>query len=98
MCVTCSEFGNLVSVFEHICDLKKLSVCRVGHFRGNKRACLVTLKADPPWTEEKVFKLNRYLGHFDFKTNDEMCRMLSPSLMEIMISFNVSVEHWSTRI
>ena len=84
MCQTCRGLEFSLASLERICDLK-LSVCRVGHIKGFRNVCLVTLKAVPDWTDGSIEKFHRFLGYLCFKTNDEKRRMLSPSLMEIMI-------------
>jgi len=84
MCQTCLGLKFSLASLGRICELQLL-LCRVGHFRGFKNVCLVTVKAVPDWTEHSIEKFHRFLGYLSFKTHDENRKMLTPSLMEIMI-------------
>jgi hypothetical protein len=93
MCQTCYELHRVLSSLEIICQLQ-LKIYSVGHFRGISKVCVVTIEAQPDWTDEDVLKLHRFLGYFNFVTQDERRRMLSPSRLEIMVALDVSLGWW----
>jgi hypothetical protein len=90
MCQTCFALNRVLPCLKIICGLE-LKICRVGHFRGIRGVCVVTIKAEPDWTDENVLKFHRFLGYLTFVTQDERRRMLTPSLLEILVALDVSL-------
>jgi hypothetical protein len=93
MCITCFGLEEALPTLGIICGLQ-LKICRVGHFEGLRRVCVVTIKAEPDWTDENVLTFHRFLGYLTFATQDERRRMLTPSLLEIIIALGVSLGVW----